>query len=245
MAILDDINEYKLNQFTNDSYTPDLQDKFDDPDYYAQPKNTKIYLTLNGQEELIGNAVVTNIEETNEKIPVYSYNSSTYQKYLQGKKIVTGVIALRKITLSNFLVMTKEKHLNENKNHEKENLLNDLKELEKINDDKVKNIKNLLEQKINNLDNFYNNQLELYSGKLLSDSLKNNLIDYIEDLNGDAEDDVTSGKIKIVFEGSNGEKNSPIVKIKDVLFLKKQTEVSVERNDIFEVYSFMGNPVKE
>lgn len=240
--ILDDINEYKLNRIQNDAYDDGLEKLFDDPDYYAQPKNTKVYLNINGKEELIGNAVVANIEESNEKIPVYSYNSPTYNKYLQGKKIVTGVIALRKITVANFLSMIKYNDTVNKKIGQKQFLLNKINDLSKINNNSdVLEMIRLLKKEIEDIDNFSFQDFNMYSQGDVSLALKNNLIDYLDDFKKD-DTSVARGRIKIVFEGTFGPENTPIVNIKDVLFLKKQTEISVERNDIFEVYSFIGNP---
>ena len=81
-----------------EDFVDELIKEFNENGFYSQPKETKLYLIINGVEEVIGNAVVANIEEANEKIPVYSFNSSQYAKFLQGKEIVTGVLALRKIT---------------------------------------------------------------------------------------------------------------------------------------------------
>ena len=48
-------------------------------------------------------------------------------------------------------------------------------------------------------------------------------------------------KIVINFEGS-GSDICPFIALKDVLFIKKQTEINVGRGDIIEFYTFIGNP---
>ena len=48
-------------------------------------------------------------------------------------------------------------------------------------------------------------------------------------------------KIVINFEGS-GPDICPFIALKDVLFIKKQTEINVGRGDIVEFYTFIGNP---
>ena len=53
-----------------EEFAEELVREFNEKGFYSQPKETKLYLCINGKEELIGNAVVANIEEANEKIPV-------------------------------------------------------------------------------------------------------------------------------------------------------------------------------
>ncbi|MFR4518634.1 MAG: hypothetical protein ACLT40_01575 [Fusobacterium sp.] len=216
-----------------EDFVDELIKEFNENGFYSQPKETKLYLIINGVEEVIGNAVVANIEEANEKIPVYSFNSSQYAKFLQGKEIVTGVLALRKITVSNFLSLIRKEIKNDDSKEKALLFQQQADEIAKIRNDEFAS-------------EFFNallDQVEYYERKSDSEfdsgtGNKNSLIYYMEQLassNADA-------KLKIVYEGKMGSDASPHLNIKDVLFVKKQTEINVDKADIIEVYSFIGNP---
>lgn len=216
-----------------EDFVDELIKEFNENGFYSQPKETKLYLIINGVEEVIGNAVVANIEEANEKIPVYSFNSSQYAKFLQGKEIVTGVLALRKITVSNFLSLIRKEIKNDDSKEKALLFQQQADEISKIRNDEFAS-------------EFFNallDQVEYYERKSDSEfdsgtGNKNSLIYYMEQLassNADA-------KLKIVYEGKMGSDASPHLNIKDVLFVKKQTEINVDKADIIEVYSFIGNP---
>lgn len=231
--------ENTLMDNSNDLYTEDLKELFDSDDFYAQPKNTKLYIKFNDiDEELIGNAVIANFQETNEKIPIYSYNSPTYNKFLQGKKIVSGVIVLRKITVSNFLSL-KKREFNLNDDDKKINIyLDEIKQLEKTNIIPI-DIISALNEKIDEL----NKRKNLYEEKFVRNF---NLIDYIDVIykNKTNFKEKTGCSIKIVFENPLYEDLSTnTIELENVLITRKETEITVEKNDIFEVYNFIGNPV--
>lgn len=219
-----------------EKFVDELVEEFNTSGFYSQPKETKLYLIINGTQELIGNAVVANIEEANEKIPVYSFNSSQYAKFLQGKEIITGVLALRKITVSNFLSLIKSNITQVKNDGTLEMYTEQFIELDKIaTNDQVEYMMSGLKEKIDLYQKNVDSLFDYNDGEFGN---KNNLIYYIEKLqlsNSDA-------KLKIVYEGKMGPDASPTVNIKDVLFIKKQTEINVDKSDIIEVYSFIGNP---
>lgn len=216
-----------------EDFVDELIKEFNENGFYSQPKETKLYLIINGVEEVIGNAVVANIEEANEKIPVYSFNSSQYAKFLQGKEIVTGVLALRKITVSNFLSLIRKEIKNDDSKEKALLFQQQADEISKIRNDEFAS-------------EFFNallDQVEYYERKSDSEfdsgtGNKNSLIYYMEQLSSSNAD----AKLKIVYEGKMGSDASPHLNIKDVLFVKKQTEINVDKADIIEVYSFIGNP---
>ncbi len=216
-----------------EDFVDELIKEFNENGFYSQPKETKLYLIINGVEEVIGNAVVANIEEANEKIPVYSFNSSQYAKFLQGKEIVTGVLALRKITVSNFLSLIRKEIKNDDSKEKALLFQQQADEIAKIRNDEFAS-------------EFFNallDQVEYYERKSDSEfdsgtGNKNSLIYYMEQLSSSNAD----AKLKIVYEGKMGSDASPHLNIKDVLFVKKQTEINVDKADIIEVYSFIGNP---
>lgn len=217
-----------------EEFAEELVREFNEKGFYSQPKETKLYLCINGKEELIGNAVVANIEEANEKIPVYSFNSSQYAKFLQGKEIVTGVLALRKITVANFLSLIKDELINEEAAKKAEFYQKQAEEIMKIKNDTF--IFEFVDGLINTAD-IYKRRIDT----VFNDDdhgNRNSLIYYMEKLKTRG----ANAKLKIVYEGKMGPDSSPMVKIKDVLFVKKQTEINVDRADIIEVYSFIGNP---
>lgn len=230
----------------NEEFDDGLESLFSDNNFYANPKSTKIYFnygTDKDYEEIVGNAVVANIEETNEKIPVYSYNSSTYQKYLQGKRIITGVIALRKITVATFLSLLKRTITDTVYANEKADILNQINELNKITSDggaKPTALIMMLRNKLSELETKRTSNYSLYSENDRKMLGKDDLLYYIENANKDNQIGGNTAKIRIEFQNSYEE--GPKIKIKDVLFIKKQTEINIDKNDIFEVYNFIGNP---
>lgn len=236
-------NNYLLE---NEEFDDGLIELFDDENFYANPKTTKIYFnygTDNDYDEIIGNAVIANIEETNEKIPVYSYNSSIYQKYLQGKRIITGVIALRKITVAQFLSLIKRDisdTIYQNEKLEIQTQINELKKITSDNNSKPIALIKMLENKLNELETKKTKDYSLYSENDRKMLEKTDLLYYIENANMDNKPNGNTAKIRIEFKNSYDA--GPTIKIKDILFIKKQVEINVDKNDIFEVYNFIGNP---
>lgn len=242
--------------YDNEIFDKDLENIFSNETFYANPMTTKIYFSFKEKkdgessddlnEQIIGNAVVANLEEVNEKIPVYSYNSSTYQKYLQGKRIITGVIALRKVTIASFLNLIKRKKEEDEINKDIENIEKQINELKKIRGENntlpnalIFRLKNQIAEfekerdVIIKKDEFYIDE----SARILE---KDNLLYYIENANADKQTGGNTAKFRIEFQNSFGK--NPVTQIKDVLFIKKQTEINIDKTDIFEVYSFIGNP---
>lgn len=233
-----------MNQFINsEAFDIELEKQFNQDNFYAQPKNTKIIFNIDNGEEIVGNAVVANLEEINEKIPVYSYNSSIYKKYLQGKRLITGVIALRKVTVSTFLSIMKKNTVDNYINSEIDGYKKQLKELEKIRTNVPVELIRVLKNRINRLNKMLdedNGYIE-YKQNERNEFLEiDNLLYYIENQNNGNTNGNNTAKITIQF--NNMYENGPRIKIKDVLFVKKQTDINVDKNDIFEVYNFIGNP---
>lgn len=242
-------------------FTDEFIQAFSENGFYAAPNRTKIHIKLDGKDSLIGNAIVASLEQTNEKIPIYSYNSPTYNKYLNGRQIVTGKIGLRKITVAQFIrMLIKDKKI--------------LASTTKINQlqEEIKKLENLL---ANHIKQYPNSKYKKPYGlasiieskkaeiKILNDFLKksnssSNLLYEMEGLKDGKTDalfknddllyylDKTSGdnrlKIVINFENSTGDTACPFIALKDVLFIRKQTEINVGRGDIIEFYDFLGNP---
>ena len=75
-------------------FTDEFIEQFSNQGLYAAPNRTKINIFLDGQQWLVGNAIVANIEQTNEKIPVYSYNSPNYSKYLNRDYCLLQLVSL-------------------------------------------------------------------------------------------------------------------------------------------------------
>ncbi|MGL5716482.1 MAG: hypothetical protein ACRCXX_14195 [Cetobacterium sp.] len=222
-------------------YDESFSEEFNNPDFYASPKKTKINLRIGNDEHLVGNSIVFNIETSNEKIPVYAYNSSLYAKYLKGKSIITGMIALRKTTVDRIVSMIKL-----NDGHE-----DYIRELEKI-DISI----TILEQMVNEGDNTDEDTekfLELiYRKNALKKELTENkekyfrtgtgydLTDDMQDLlwvRENTNDDEISFRLEYESELADREEN-----IKDVLFIKRSQDVSIDKQDIIEIYQFIGNP---
>ena len=235
--------------YDDEVFDSSLETLFSQEEFYANPMRTKIFVNFTDnkdEEEIVGNAVVANLEEVNEKIPVYSYNSSTYQKYLQGKRIVTGIIALRKITVASFLSLLKRKAYDDKTKKKYENLKKQIEELEKISSqDNLRPIGliNALKSELHLIDTKKDNNInvdEFYSNEAAKILEKDNLLYYIENAQNDEQ--IGGNKAKIRFEFKSSYEEGPTIKIKDILFIKKQTEINIDKTDIFEVYSFIGNP---
>ena len=235
-------------------FTDEFIEQFSNQGFYASPNRTKINIFLDGQQWLVGNAIVANIEQTNEKIPVYSYNSPNYSKYLNGREVVTGTIGLRKITVAQFIKMIAIDKKNIELTNRIEELTEELKKLENIVDKngvklEASGIKKMILDKQATIKR-YTEIIEKSTGK---DAVLYQMENY---LNGDKDifpdddllyylDNKTGGenrlKILINFEGS-GSEVCPFIALKDVLFIKKQTEINVGRGDVIEFYTFIGNP---
>lgn len=253
--MIDTITSSYTNVNDDEMFDAHLEDFFSRDNFYANPMSTKIYLTFGGDRndtvEIVGNAVVANLEEVNEKIPVYSYNSSTYQKYLQGKRIITGVIALRKVTIASFLNLIKKQTDKNDFVKAEAELLLQISELKKIQDNPPKGLIYMLESKLKKLKKTYTNVSsidEFYinpqgsiasaeNGELLE---TDNLLYYIEIAKKHNMLGGNTAKFRIEFKGIFDK--GPVTNINDILFVKKQTEINIDKTDIFEVYSFIGNP---
>ena len=228
-----------MEQKNTNIFDDQLIDFFNKDGFYAKPKKTKIYLSTSNGEEVISNSVVMNMEESNEKIPVYSYNTDVYKKYLNGKKLITGVIALRKITIASFLSLIKKTN----------------KELEL--EVKTQELQNKIDEllKVSGSDELYR-ELRIEHRKELIDVKKQyeetkdmdvfEISDFDKILKGEDllyyRDKYTSDEkfeIKLQFEG---DMDNQELTIEDVLFVKKSTEINIGKNDIIEVYQFIGNP---
>lgn len=233
--------------FQQDSIFDDnIRDEFLKDGFYAKPMSTKLYLTLGkNNKTIVANSIVMNLEESNEKIPVYSYNSDLYKKYLNGKKIITGYIALRKVTISAFLNLFKTEEINKKLEDNIKNIEYIISELNAIDNknDAIINLINSYENDLNSLnskknsDSYYD---EVYKNNVeLSEELKNDNLLYYIDKNCSANS--SDVEFEIIYEGNL---NNPTLKIYDVLFTKKQTEINISKNDIIEIYQFIGNPNK-
>lgn len=222
-----------------------LVQHFNEDGFYAKPTSTKIYLKIK-DKVVVGNSVVMNIEETNEKIPVYSYNSDIYAKHLNGKKIITGYIALRKITISAFLSLIG--YLKEIKSYQEEidEINFAIKELEKVENGNLIFSSLINEYKIE-LNHLITKQNELAmmtdderfmevfrecSDEKRTEFLENDKLLYYSDNSNEPIE------ISVVYEGNF---NNPRLDITDVLFVKKQTEINIDKNDVIEIYQFIGN----
>ena len=162
------------------------------------------------------------------------------------KKIITGFIALRKVTVSAFLNLFKTEIINEKLSTKISDLEYSISELKKINTQTAEIINLIktfetelseLNQKINSEDYKYE---EIFKNNAeLSEELKNDNLLYYIDKN--YKSNTSDLELEIVYEGNL---NNPTLKIYDVLFTKKQTEINMNKNDIIEIYQFIGNPSK-
>ena len=206
-------------------FTDEFIEQFSKEGFYATPNKTKINIYLDGKKTLVGNAVVANLEQTNEKIPIYSYNSPTYSKYLNGRQLISGKIGLRKITVAQFIKMLEIDKTDKKivPNGLKKILLSKQVTAKKLIDMVNKNqISEAVQFQMDDVNTVFDNDELLY---------------YLDNTDGD-----NRLKIVINFENNYGTKASPYIALKDVLFIRKQTEINVGRGDVIEFYDFIGNP---
>ncbi|MGL5712418.1 MAG: hypothetical protein ACRCX2_05310 [Paraclostridium sp.] len=223
-------------------YTQNFQDQFNDNEFYANPKKTKLHIVIKGEEHVIGNSIVFNTETTNEQIPVYAYNNSLYAKYLNGKSIITGMIGLRKTTVDRILSMVENKSKKEEALKELnvlEQSMSNLEELENATEDKkeLAQLASMYKEKmtqrdklIKNLDTWYAKDTGLSTNDTTKDLL------YLRRDLGD--EDIS---FRIVYESDMLDTEDQIM---DVLFVKKSQDISIDKSDIIEIYQFVGNPKK-
>lgn len=238
-----DIRTYDENSMFDEKFLNELRQS----GFYAKPKKTKIILSYLQQEMIVGNCVVANIEITNEKIPVYSYNADIYKKFLNGKKIITGALALRKTTIAQFIALQMYNYTNitikgditdideqiellsnvevgwEDKNNE---LITELIE-------ELKKEKKQLESKLNET-----STKEMFTR--IMDGVNSESMDLLYYSDGSFLKDNSGISVSLRYEGDGA--NQTTLTIKDVLFVKKNTEINIGKNDIVEIYQFIGNP---
>lgn len=228
-----------MEQKNTSVFDDQLIDYFNKDEFYAKPKKTKIYLSTNNGSEIISNSVVMNIEESNEKIPVYSYNSDIYKKYLNGKKIITGVIALRKITIASFLSLIKKTNMEKELENKAQEIQEKIDELLKVSgaDELYRELRLEYRKELIEIKKQYEEtkNIDVFELTDIDRILKGEELLYYRDKYTNDE----KFEIKIQFEG-NIENQEQI--IEDVLFVKKSVEINIGKNDIIEVYQFIGNP---
>lgn len=255
-------------------FTEKFQNEFNKDTFYASPNRTKIHLQIGKEQVVVGNAVVVNVEQLNEKIPIYSYNSTKYRKYLQGKEVVTGIVALRKVTVTQFIKLIKRersKSVIEQKIKELEDDIQELKSITINKDYEIVESNNEEKLELRGLNKIINTRIatlnklkDIFAKKDYDDSSlkdiferidggksidsstfkEDDLLYYIETYSQNLEKKEENGnkaKIKISFEGSFGD-NCPQISVENILFTRKQTEINIGKNDIVEVYHFIGNP---
>lgn len=169
-------------------------------------------------------------------------------------------MALRKVTIDTFLAISVENQVNNIKESTKIDLSLQIAQIEKILedldnaqiDDTLDNsyivflndtLKNLNEAMValNDTNSTYKDMKIFFtkfpnlmkSSYTLTNAQTESLL-YYKEING-FKDDI---RIDVTFEGAHTDLT---LKIEDILFLKKETEINVNQNDIFEVYSFIGN----
>ena len=231
-------------------FTDEFIEQFSKEGFYATPNKTKINIYLDGKKTLVGNAVVANLEQTNEKIPIYSYNSPTYSKYLNGRQLISGKIGLRKITVAQFIKMLEIDKTNIENKKEITELEKEIKELEDLiskTDKKI--VPNGLKKILLSKQVTAKKLIDMVNKNQISEAVQfqmddvntvfdnDELLYYLDNTDGD-----NRLKIVINFENNYGTKASPYIALKDVLFIRKQTEINVGRGDVIEFYDFIGNP---
>ncbi|MGL4998592.1 MAG: hypothetical protein ACRC5T_06435 [Cetobacterium sp.] len=209
-------------------FSDDFINEFNSSDFYAKPKMTELTISFGGKSVTIGNAVTLNVEHSNEKIPVYSYNSDTFAKYLNGKDVITGALALRKTTVDSFISLIVEK--------ENENIM----EVEgaKI-ETKVETVNGLINSTEDPGEiNFLLNKIKALrfdtSKTYAREIAKDKGLLYYSDISTK-----NNARITITYKDNMLEEQDSIY---DILFTKKNSDISVNNNDIIEVYQFIGNP---
>lgn len=220
-------------------YEQSFQDQFNNNDFYANPKKTKIHLKIKDVDHIIGNSIVFNTQTSNEQIPVYAYNSSVYAKYLNGKTVITGMIALRKTTIDRILSMVQ---LEDRKTELEAQLV--------AIDESIINLNKLQQTDENN----YRLNYMIEQKKALKNSLLEDMdLWYAKETGYDMLDDtqdllylrkaIGNGEItfKLVYESQLSDREEVL---HDILFTQKSQDISIDQSDIIEVYQFIANPTQ-
>jgi hypothetical protein len=229
------------------------EDLFQEEGFYRSPKNTELTLVIGTKSALIGNSVVFNMEESNSKIPVYSYNSGTFAKYLSGKKIVTGSIALRRTTSSEIAAILYRKGTETQREAlkltltEQNSVIDDIIAIEEEYGVDASEIKDLQALKASNSATLLILDSDDWTSlQDLEDSNGNSLftLDNSFDAGGQLLYHTNSASLSDVSFQINfkGGKTDETVTINNILFVKKTTELNIGRADVIDVFQFIGNP---
>lgn len=237
-------------------FSDEMNEELSSSRFYAQPKNTELRICFNEGEDnlIIGNAVVMNVEHTDEKIPIYSYNSDLFKKFLKGKSVITGVIALRKTTVDKIIALMKTTDIPDNNSNKIKKLTEELESVKELINDSINNsnengiyysfYKSKEEELKNKIRELEENTLALSSKnnnpftknyEMFSSNIKADLLYY---------NNFTNNNSAVLTISYKDDFIEDVDKITDILFTKKQTEINVGRNDIIEIYHFIGNPSK-
>lgn len=213
------------------------------------PINCKLFLktTENGNSDIqeLMLTQVFNYKFSENKRPVYGFNKKDYSQVIRGKRLLEGIIVIKKSSISDInklfssLKKVKDSDLNYSKNkieYLKSTLSND------------KTIQN-------KLDEYYKRALYEYEVKRINSLNENDAIDIMNDLPENSSlilsfgDDINNDEFQSKLNNKELSETSSInglitdsssYVIEDIQFFEKTGEISIGKNDIDEVYKFFG-----
>ena len=199
-----------------------------DEDAYANPRKTRLYIKKGDQEFLIANAIALKMEETSSKKPIYAYNSEDYKKVLKGKRMVSGVLALRKTTVDGILTFINNATFVEIEKAVYAEMSAEQSEMETIAD-----MFGLSTTEGEIINQAIKKSFSLKFDSLKNQSLSKRLLDFKSDR--DSDEKLT---FIIKYDTTFAELEETV---NNLNFIKKDTDIAVNNGEIIELYHFVGN----
>lgn len=188
---------------------------------------------------------------TENKKPVYGFNQERFQQVIKGKKLLEGVIVLKKSLLNQIdnLIDITPKDIADQKNYTEEKLIylkrnliadDSIKDVlakyeDELEDDWLKKKHKYINQK--NKCNIFNNLpkgtkiIIAYGSAIISETFQNKLQTIMSKENS----------LYKVEEAENLIKENSEFIIEDINFIERSSEITISKSDIDEVYKFFGS----
>lgn len=168
--------------------------------------------------------------EDNKK-PIYGFTNSSFSKTIKGKRIVSGIIGVKKTTRDIIGKLIKDKT---------NRVQDDLKKYSELKSELVLNLikdneYELSEDIIKTSDFFYDYQEFVRKQVAATESTDEDSFLDIENNH----DGLSQINIKLFKEGQL--KSNPIMQFKNVTFVSKEGTIAIQENTVLETYTFIAN----
>lgn len=168
--------------------------------------------------------------EDNKK-PIYGFTNSSFSKTIKGKRIVSGIIGVKKTTRDVIGKLIKDKT---------NTVQNDLKNYSELKSELVLNLikdneDELSEDIIKTSDFFY--EYQDFVSKHVAATESTNEDSFLDIENN--HDGLSQINIKLFKEGQL--KSNPIMQFTNVTFVSKEGTITIQENTVLETYTFIAN----